>query len=166
MIKSLLFTGALLGSLAATPAFAASPSGDNNLSLELADQLASSAIQSCRAQNYNVAVTVVDNAGVIRSVKRMDNAGPHTIDGSRMKAYTALTTRTATSTVMKNAQQNAGAANLKDIPGFLLLGGGLPVKVGQQTIGAIGVAGAPGGHLDEQCAQEALNAVQKQLAAN
>lgn len=165
MMKSLVFTGALVASLAAVPAFAANVLSEKNLSLELADQLAAAAIQSCSAQNYNVAVTVVDNAGVIRTVKRMDNAGPHTIDGSRMKAFTALTTRNATSAVMKNAQQNAGAANLKDIPGFLLLGGGLPVKVGQQTIGAIGVAGAPGGHLDEQCAQQALDAVQKQINA-
>ncbi len=165
MMKSLVFTGALLASLATAPAFAANVLSEKNLSLELADQLAAAAIQSCSAQNYNVAVTVVDNAGVIRTVKRMDNAGPHTIDGSRMKAFTALTTRNATSAVMKNAQQNAGATNLKDIPGFLLLGGGLPVKVGQQTIGAIGVAGAPGGHLDEQCARQALDSVQKQLNA-
>ena len=53
---------------------------------------------------------------------------------------------------MENSQKNAGAANLKDIPGFLLLGGGVPVKVGNEVIGAVGVGGAPGGHLDEQCA--------------
>ena len=49
--------------------------------------------------------------------------------------------------MMENAQKNPGAANLTDIPGFLLLGGGVPVKAGSAVIGAIGVAGAPGGHL-------------------
>ncbi|MNT38452.1 hypothetical protein D3C72_1746440 [compost metagenome] len=60
---------------------------------------------------------------------------------------------------MENAQKNPAAANLKDIPGFLLLGGGVPVKVDSEVIGAVGVAGAPGGHLDDQCAQTALSKV-------
>ena len=58
--------------------------------------------------------------------------------------------------MMENAQKNPGAANLTDIPGFLLLGGGVPVKAGSAVIGAIGVAGAPGGHLDAECADAAL----------
>jgi len=63
----------------------------------------------------------------------------------------------ATLAMMAGAQQNPAAANLVHIPGFLLLGGGVPVKVGTETIGAIGVGGAPGGHLDEQCAVAALD---------
>ena len=58
--------------------------------------------------------------------------------------------------MMENAQKNPGAANLTDIPGFLLLGGGVPVKAGTAVIGAIGVAGAPGGNLDAQCADAVL----------
>ncbi|MDP3225882.1 MAG: heme-binding protein, partial [Rubrivivax sp.] len=58
--------------------------------------------------------------------------------------------------VMETAQKNPAAANLVHIPGFLLLGGGVPVKVGNDVIGAIGVGGAPGGHLDEQCAVSAI----------
>ena len=50
------------------------------------------------------------------------------------------------------------AANLTDIPGFLLLGGGVPLKAGNEVIGAIGIGGAPGGHLDEQCALAAIEA--------
>ena len=49
-------------------------------------------------------------------------------------------------------------ANLVHIPGFLLLRGGVfPIKIGNETIGAIGVDGAPAGHLDEQCAVAALD---------
>lgn len=59
---------------------------------------------------------------------------------------------------MEAAQKNPGAANLTDIPGFLLLGGGVPVRVGDEVIGAIGIGGAPGGHLDEQCALAAVAA--------
>ncbi|MFQ0828908.1 heme-binding protein [Serratia fonticola] len=132
---------------------------EKNLSLELADKLAQSAIQACSANNYNVAVTVVDRAGIPLVIKKMDNAGPHTVEASRMKAFTALTTKNSTENVMKNAQTNAGAENLRDIPGFLLLAGGVPVKSGDEVVGAIGVGGAPGGHLDQQCALTALEKV-------
>uniref|UniRef100_UPI0035C699AD heme-binding protein n=1 Tax=Serratia quinivorans TaxID=137545 RepID=UPI0035C699AD len=136
-----------------------------NLSFDLADKLAQSALRACSAGNYNVAVTVVDRAGTPLVIKRMDNAGPHTVDASRMKAFTALTTRNATENVMKSAQGNVEATNLRDIPGFLLLAGGVPVKSGDVVIGAIGVGGAPGGHLDQQCALDALKNNQSDLDA-
>jgi uncharacterized protein GlcG (DUF336 family) len=65
--------------------------------------------------------------------------------------------------MMEAAQKNPAAANLVHIPGFLLLGGGVPVRVGNDVIGAIGVGGAPGGHLDEQCAVAALEAAKDLL---
>lgn len=166
MKKSILLAAALFSTAAAMPAFASNVLTEKNLSLEFADKLAQSAIQACSAKNYNVAVTVVDRAGVVKIVKRMDNAGPHTVEASRMKAYTALTTKNTTGDVMKSAQDNAGAQNMRDIPGFLLLGGGIPVKVDNQTIGAIGIGGAPGGHLDQQCAVDALEANKAALNAS
>lgn len=166
MKKSILLAAALFSGAAAMPVFASNVLTEKNLSLEFADKLAQSALQACGAKNYNVAVTVVDRAGVVKVVKRMDNAGPHTLEASRMKAYTALTTKSVTGDVMKSAQENAGAQNLRDIPGFLLLGGGVPVKVANQTIGAIGIGGAPGGHLDHQCAVEALEANKTLLNAS
>ena len=86
---------------------------------------------------------------------RADNAGPHTVEASRAKAFTSVSAKSPTLAMMENAQKNPGAANLTDIPGFLLLGGGVPVKAGSAVIGAIGVA-APGGHLDAECADAAL----------
>lgn len=132
-----------------------------NLSLTQANALATSAIQSCAAKNYQVAVTVVDRAGVVKAVQRMDNAGPHTVKASEMKAFTALSAKNASGKVMEAAQSNAGAQNMRDIPGFLLLAGGLPVKEGDEVIGAIGIGGAPGGHLDEACAQAAIDGLKK-----
>ena len=98
-------------------------------------------------------------AGGVRAVQRADNAGPHTVEASRAKAFTSASAKAPSLAIMENAQKNPGAANLKDIPGFLLLGGGGPVKVDNEVIGAVGVAGAPGGHLDDQCAQAALSKV-------
>ncbi len=133
---------------------------ESNLSLADAQKLANAAIQSCAAKNYNVTVTVVDRAGLVKAVQRMDNAGPHTVEASQMKAYTALSTKNPSGNVMEAAQKNTGAQNMRDIPGFLLLAGGVPVKSGDQVVGAIGIGGAPGGNLDEACAMDALKAIQ------
>ncbi|HBI6861789.1 MULTISPECIES: GlcG/HbpS family heme-binding protein [Enterobacter] len=128
-----------------------------SLSLAQANALATSAVQACMAKHYQVTVTVVDRAGVVKAVQRTDNAGPHTVKASEMKAYTALSTKNASGKVMEAAQTNAGAQNMRDVPGFLLLAGGLPIKEGDEVIGAIGIGGAPGGHLDEACAQAAID---------
>jgi uncharacterized protein GlcG (DUF336 family) len=106
---------------------------------------------------------VVDRAGGVRAVQRADNAGPHTIAASLQKAYTSASAKSATIAMMETAQKNPGAANLVHIPGFLLLGGGVPVKVGNEVIGAVGIGGAPGGHLDDQCATAALDKVKDLL---
>lgn len=152
-MKHILLTASL--TLASFSVLAA-PSTVQNLSLAQANQLAQATIQSCSTSGYNVSVTVVDRAGITLAVQRMDNAGPHTVEASQMKAYTALSTKNPTNKVMEAAQSNKGAENMRDIPGFLLLAGGVPVKSGDQVIGAIGVGGAPGGHLDQQCAEVAL----------
>ena len=131
---------------------------EDNLSTADAQKLASATVAACSAKGYNVSASVVDRAGLLKAFARADNAGPHTIEASRAKAFTSASAKVPTLAIMENAQKNPGAANLTDIPGFLLLGGGVPVKAGDTVIGAIGVAGAPGGHLDAQCADEVLAA--------
>jgi uncharacterized protein GlcG (DUF336 family) len=152
-------------SLAAQAQSAAAPAvrTERNIGLDLANQIAAGAVASCAAAGYNVTATVVDRAGGVRAVQRADNAGPHTLEASRLKAYTSASAKNATLAMMEGAQKNPAAANLVHIPGFLLLGGGVPVKVGNDVIGAVGVGGAPGGHLDEQCAVAALDKVKDQL---
>ncbi|MEO8279055.1 MAG: heme-binding protein [Ideonella sp.] len=136
---------------------------EKNMSLELANQIAAASVAACQANGYAVAATVVDRAGSVRAVQRADNAGPHTLAASHDKAYTSASAKSNTLAMMEGAQKNPGAANLVNIRGFLLLGGGVPVKVGNEVIGAVGVGGAPGGHLDEQCAVAALDKVKDQL---
>ena len=130
---------------------------EKNMSLDLANQIAAATVAACQANGHAVTATVVDRAGSIRAVQRADNAGPHTLGASEHKAYTSASAKNTTLAMMENAQKNPAAANLVNIPGFLLLGGGVPVKVGNEVIGAVGVGGAPGGHLDEQCANAALD---------
>ncbi|MDH5858929.1 GlcG/HbpS family heme-binding protein [Lampropedia aestuarii] len=141
---------------AQTPAPA--PRSELNMSLALANQLVSDTVKACTEAGYVVSAVVVDRAGVMKAMQRADNAGTHTVQAAERKAFTSASAKAPTLQMMENAQKNPGAANLTDIPGFLLLGGGVPVKSGDQVIGAIGVAGAPGGHLDDQCANKALEA--------
>ena len=129
---------------------------ERQLSLDMANRLAADTVAACGANGHSVAATVVDRAGVVRAVQRADNAGPHTIEASRLKAFTSASARNTTLAMMETAQKNPGAANLVHIPGFLLLGGGVPIKLGNEVVGALGVGGAPGGHLDEQCAVAAI----------
>ena len=136
---------------------------EKNMSLELATQIASATVAACSAGGYNVSATVVDRAGEVRAVMRADNAGSHTLEASRRKAFTSAPAKNATLAMMEGAQKNPAAANLVHIPGFLLLGGGVPVRAGNEVIGAVGVGGAPGGHLDDQCAVAALDKVKDLL---
>ncbi|OCQ54292.1 hypothetical protein Ppb6_00604 [Photorhabdus australis subsp. thailandensis] len=162
-MKHSLFYTILAVGLFAQSAFASSLITERNITLELANKLASEAIQSCKSSNYNVAVAVVDKSGVLKAVQRMDKAGLHTVEASKMKAYTALSTQRTSEDVMKTAQSNLGAQYLGDIPGFLLLAGGVPVKSGDEVIGAIGIGGAPSGSLDQQCALDAIQKISSDL---
>lgn len=149
--------------LLASGAMAQGLRSERALTLPLANQIAAATVAACATNGHAVTATVVDRAGSVRAVQRADAAGPHTVDASRAKAYTSASARNATLAMMEAAQKNPAAANLVDIPGFLLLGGGVPIRVGTEVVGAVGVGGAPGGHLDEQCAMAALEQVKEQL---
>jgi uncharacterized protein GlcG (DUF336 family) len=157
-------TAALVVTLiAASAANAQAVRTERNMSLDLANQIASATVASCTAAGYAVTATVVDRAGTVRAVQRADNAGPHTLGASQQKAFTSASAKNNTLAMMEGAQKNPAAANLVYIPGFLLVGGGVPVKVGNEVIGAVGVGGAPGGHLDEQCAVAGIDKVKELL---
>ncbi|QNK67564.1 GlcG/HbpS family heme-binding protein [Variovorax sp. PAMC26660] len=166
-MHSILRLGGLAVLLAASAAQAQSPvpavRTEKNISLALANQVAAEAVAACAANGYNVAATVVDRAGTVRAVQRADNAGPHTLASSERKAWTSASAKSPTQAMMEGAQKNPGAANLVYLPGFLLLGGGVPIKSGNEVIGAVGVGGAPGGNLDEQCANAAIDKIKGQL---
>ncbi|STQ12381.1 (Y14336) putative extracellular protein containing predicted 35aa signal peptide [Enterobacter cloacae] len=99
-MKKLIMVAALAaGSVSLTAQ--ADTLNQKSLSLAQANALATSAIQACTAKNYQVTVTVVDRAGVVKAVQRTDNAGPHTVKASEMKAWTALSAKNASGKVME-----------------------------------------------------------------
>ena len=162
-MRNFIKLSALTLALVATAASAQAVRTEKNISLELANQIASASVAACAANGYAVSAIVVDRAGTVRAVQRADNAGPHTLGASQQKAFTSASAKNNTLAMMEGAQKNPAAANLVYIPGFLLVGGGVPIKVGTETIGAVGIGGAPGGNLDEQCAMTALDKVKDQL---
>ncbi len=149
--------------LISTTALAQGVRTEKNMSLALANEAAAAAVEACAAKGYLVSAAVVDRAGQLKALHRADGAGPHTLSSSRRKAYTAASVRDSTTALMEIAQKNPGAANLGQINGFLLLGGGLPIRAGNEVIGAIGVGGAPGGHLDDQCAEAGIAKIKDRL---
>ncbi len=149
----------LLG-LTASPSLSQELIEEKSLPLSLAQKAANVAREKCEADGYKISVAVVDAGGNLRALVRGDGAGPHTIDSSSKKAYTASSLRRPTKElaelIVKNpAVQALGRMNDK----ILILGGGLPIKFGDAVLGGIGVGGAPGGHLDEACAVEGLKSI-------
>jgi uncharacterized protein GlcG (DUF336 family) len=161
-MKTALLSLALATSFT-TSALAQDVVQQTSLDTPLAVELAQAAVAACSTEGYNVAAAVTDRAGVLLALVRADNAGAHTANASTAKAFTSASSRTPTSAMAENVAKNAGAAGLVDIPGFLVLAGGVPVKAGSATVGAIGVAGAPGGHLDEACANKAVEKLSSRL---
>jgi uncharacterized protein GlcG (DUF336 family) len=136
---------------------------ERTISLALATEAALAAVAECAAKGHLVTATVVDRAGHVKAMARGDNAGPHTVDSSRRKAYTSASLRMNTTAVLELSQKNPAAAQLGQIDGFMLVGGGLPIRAGNEVIGGIGVGGAPGGHLDDQCSQAGIDKIKDRL---
>ncbi len=129
----------------------------------LALELASTALEACQKQGYRVTVAVVDRAGLLRVLLRGDGAGPHSVDGARRKAYTSATTRASTAALDERLRNTPASAGVRQIDQLLPLGGALPINVGNDTVAAVGVSGAPGGHLDEACAQAGMDKIKDRL---
>jgi uncharacterized protein GlcG (DUF336 family) len=130
------------------------------LPLALASKAAAAAEDKCRQDGYRVSVAVVDRAGVLRVLLRGDGAGPHTTDSSTKKAYTAASLRRPTAEIVEMVTKNPAAQGLRDMSDkVVILGGGLPIEMGGEVVGGIGVGGAPGGHLDEACARAGLTSI-------
>ena len=125
------------------------------LSLQKADQLIDKAIEKAEEMGINISVAIVDQHGNLKAFKRMDHSTLVSAESARMKAFTSASTSFSTK-VMAEVSKNLPA--LADMPGFLLLKGGLPIKTSGEFLGAIGIGGAAG-EQDELCAQVALDAV-------
>ena len=156
-----LLAGALLaaGWLGAAHAADELPK-ESVLPVALAGKAAQAALDACKKDGYRVSASVVDRAGVLRAMLRADGAGPHTVDSSRKKAYTSASLRRATSELAEMIAKQPALQALREMnESILMVGGGLPIEIAGEVVGAIGVGGAPGTHLDDACAEAGLDAI-------
>jgi len=133
------------------------------LSLDLATQMAQTALAQCKANGFNVAVAVVDRAGQLRVFLRGDNTTPHNAELARRKAYTARTFRRTSADWAKRTEPGSYIAAQRSLSQVIALSGGVPIKVGDETIGGIGVSGSTGEGKDESCALAAIARFADQL---
>jgi uncharacterized protein GlcG (DUF336 family) len=134
-----------------------------SLAPKIALDLAQAALADCQQRGYQVAVAVVDRAGVIQVVLRDRYAGPHTPATASGKAWTAATFRNSTSSLFAISQPGMMQAGIRNLPGAVIIGGGLIIESGGLLVGAVGVSGAPGGDADEACAKAGIEAIQGKL---
>lgn len=134
-----------------------------SLSPELALDLARAALGSCRTSGYQVAVAVVDRFGVTQVMLRDRFAGPHTPLTASGKAWTAVSFKTSTTELNAISQPGMMQSGIRNLPGAVIIAGGLIVEAGGSLVGAVGVSGAPGGDADEACARAGIEAIRDRL---
>jgi uncharacterized protein GlcG (DUF336 family) len=133
-----------------------------DLTASIAITIAQTTIETCKANGYAVSVTVVGRNGEVILQLRGDNTGPHTFENSFRKAYTARTFRSPSGALVERlkADPTLGLIHLTNV---IANQGALPIKVGEDVIGAAGASGAPGGEKDEACVKAGLDKVADQL---
>ena len=129
----------------------------------LAVEAAVETVSACAKQGFHETAVVVDADGVTIVALRGDGTGAHTLDSAHDKAYTAASFRNDTLALAERAKGEASIAPLSKLPHVMFFGGGVVIKLADETIGAIGAAGAPGAKLDDDCARAGLEKIRDRL---
>jgi uncharacterized protein GlcG (DUF336 family) len=129
------------------------------LTPDTALKAAQASLAHCRQAGHQVAVAVVDRAGVIQVLLRDRFAGAHTVEVATRKAWTAASFRIPTTQLATESQTGQPMSGIRAASQVMAIGGGLPIEAGGTTFGGIGVSGAPGGEADDACAEAGLKAI-------
>jgi uncharacterized protein GlcG (DUF336 family) len=113
-----------------------------NLSLAMAKTIAEASLAECKSKGFSTSTAVVDRAGQVLVIMRDEQATAQTVEMARRKAYTARMFRITTMEFQKRTVDDPGRAAQRDLPDILALSGGVPVQVGNDTIGGVGSAGS------------------------
>jgi len=155
-----LFAGMAIAAILSSSAHAQGLVSEKNLSLAMAQAIANGAMDKCKEMGFKVSVVVVDRDAVPIVMLRGDGAGLHTPEGADRKAYTARTFSAPSADFAKRVA-NPATSGSKEYSRVLALGGGLPIKVGDDVVGAVGVSGSPG--KDDDCSQAGIDKVAAEL---
>src|SRR5688500_15423461 len=123
-----------------------------NLSLALARTIAEATLAECKSKGFNTSAAVVDRAGQVLVLLRDEQASAQTAEMARRKAYTAWAFRTTTLEFQKRTAGDPTLAPQRDVADILALGGGIPIRVGSETIGGVGSSGSSQ-EQDDACAR-------------
>ncbi len=134
------------------------------LSPSAALELAQAALDSCRKEGFQVAVSVVDRFGTAQVLLRDRFAGPHTPETARRKAWTAVSFRSDTLELSKLTQAGQPQSGVRFVGEALMLGGGVQIEAAGSIVGGVGVSGAPGGQEDDTCARAGIEAISDKIA--
>jgi len=157
-------TAVLLSLAIAAPALASGTLLTHRLSAELASEAVAAVVAHCATEGYRESAVVIDISGVDQASLRGDGAGIHTPESAYDKAYTSVSLGVDTRVLYDTQRtQIAPDGPFSKVPHLVLFGGGIVVRLGAETIGAIGAAGAPGGKLDDACAQAGLDVIKSKL---
>ena len=141
----------------------------HKLSAALANELVGESVANCAQKGYPVVAVVVDLDGVRQAVLRGDGAPIHSMDNAYYKAYTIAslglsrkeeTTKQIADRMAKNPPTNVPTTQL---PNVTYAQGAIAIMAGGNTIGGLGVSGAPGGQFDEECARTALAKIKDRM---
>jgi uncharacterized protein GlcG (DUF336 family) len=146
---------------ASFPAFAQVIS-HRDVGAHMALAMVAAAVAKCEQNGGGLTVAVVDRQGQLRALLVADNASPHHVELAQRKAYTALTSRRTSAEWAKSTEPGSRTAGQRSMAKVVPLSGGVPIKVGEETIGAVGVSGSTTAQ-DEICASSGLAAVADQL---
>src|SRR5947209_3531017 len=162
--QSMFCCALVIGCASAVPA-SAELLTHKDLTASIALTIAQTAIETCKTNGYAVSATIVGRNGEVIVQVRGDNTGPHTFENSFRKAYTARTFRSPSGALVERlkADPTLGLIHLTNV---IANQGALPIKVGDEVIGAAGASGAPGGEKDEACVKAGIDKVADQLRAS
>jgi uncharacterized protein GlcG (DUF336 family) len=148
----------------AASARAPAPPPARSPELTLALEAATTAIKTCTEKQQKIGVAVLDSAGVLKVLLSSDGASARGGASGTAKALTALQFKEATSVLQEKVKTDKALADqIAADTKFNGRAGAVLIKVGDEVIGAIGVGGARGSNVDEECAVAGLQAVQSRL---
>ena len=158
-----IFMTAAVGVVVSGSVSAADTLATHRIPSALAVEAAVETVSVCAKQGFHETAVVVDADGVTIAALREDGTGAHTLDSAHDKAYTAASFKNDTLALAERAKGEDSIAPLCKLPHVMFFGGGVVIKLADETIGAIGAAGAPGGKLDDGCARAGLEKIRDRL---
>jgi len=169
MLRTSVVMAALVVAASSTAVQAQGLVTTQKLSAALANELVGESVAQCAKNGYKVVAVVVDLDGVRQALLRGDGAPVHSMDNAYYKAYTiaslGLSRKEESTKQIADRMAKAPPSNVPQtpLPNVTYAQGAIAIMAGGNTIGGLGVSGAPGGQFDEECARAAMAKIKDRM---